>query len=219
MEVAFQPIVGAQSPTVWTSVGLISGGPGYESSSAGGLPVARVWPIGGRDSIGRPLRLSAAGPRSERQGLVWLMERRGRDRDGLKEWVKIEDVAPGQQPNHATARNPFLNLMPEVLSSTVARQPGCGCPDAGSKPQPAGLAGASFPNSRIRPSIAVPVNADLTEPTRLDDASGDALARNSGGCFRQSIIRRMVLRRRSSSMLQPRGNARFALFLCGEISS
>ena len=34
-----------------------------------------------------------------------------------------------------------------------------------------GLAGACFPNSRIRPSIAVPVKADLTEPTRLDDAS------------------------------------------------
>src|SRR5271166_5498240 len=58
-----------------------------------GLPVARVWPIGGRDSIGRPLRSSAEGPRRERQGLVWLLERKGRDRGGLKEWAGIEDVA------------------------------------------------------------------------------------------------------------------------------
>ena len=64
-------------------------------------------------------------------------------------WVNIEDVAPGQQPNHATARNPFLNLMPEVLSSPhpCLDSPGCGRPDSGSKPQPARFGGDSFPNS------------------------------------------------------------------------
>ena len=105
--------------------------------------MARVWPIGGRDSIGRPLRLSAAGPRRERQGLVWLMERRGRDREGLKGGVlKIEDVARSSNR---------IMQPPGILSSFLCRKsfpqrwlgnPGCGRPDAGSKPQPAGLGGA-----------------------------------------------------------------------------
>src|SRR5208337_4396451 len=93
----------------------------------------------GRDSIGRPLRLSADGPRSERRGLVWLMERRGRDRDGLKEGAENEDVARGSNR---------IMQPPGILSWILCRKsfpqrwlgaPGCGRPDAGSKPRPAGL--------------------------------------------------------------------------------
>ena len=160
MQVAFQPIVGAESPTVWTSVGLISGGRGHESSSAG----VSLWHRSGRSGAaiqsGGPLRLSAEGPRSERQGLVWLMERRGRDRDGLKEWYGNQRCGPEQQPNHATARNPFLNLMPEVLSSMVARQPWVWSARSGIEATASRVGRRSLPNSRIRPSIALPVNAD-----------------------------------------------------------
>ena len=88
------------------------------------------------------------------------MERKGRDRGGLKEWAGIEDVARGSnrimQPPGILSWISCWKSFPQRRLGT----PGRGRPDAGSKPQPAGLGGDSFPNSRIRPSIALPVNAD-----------------------------------------------------------
>ena len=144
--------LGAESPTVCTSVGLIVAAGAMSRALPGSSVAGSGRSAAAIQSDG--LFASAAGPRCERQGLVWLMERKGRDRDGLKEWAEIKDVAraatescnrPESFPE-SYAGSPFLNggSAPWVWSSR------CGIEATASR------VGRRFlPNSRIRPAIAL----------------------------------------------------------------
>ena len=153
-------------------MGLISGGRGYESSSAG----VSLWHGSGRSGAAIQSGGLFASPRKVRGASVraWCGSWSGGVVTGMgsrrvlktKMWpgAATESCNRPESFPESDAGSPFLSGGSTALGVVGPMRDR-------SHSQP-GWQATSFPNSRIRPSIAVPVNADLTEPTWLDDASG-----------------------------------------------